>query len=46
MKPGGLATTNNTIDMETEPSEVQLKNGSDHTVVATYSELHEEGILY
>ena len=35
--------TNNTIDMETEPSEIQFKNGSEHAVVASYSELYEEG---
>ena len=29
--------------METKPSEIQLENGSDHTVVASYSELYEEG---
>ena len=38
----GLAT-NNTVDMETEPSEIQFENGSDHAVVASYSELYEEG---
>ena len=42
MKPRGLAT-NNTVDMETKPSEIQFENGSDHTVVASYSELYEEG---
>ena len=42
MKPEGLAT-NNTVDMETEPSEIQFENGSDHAVVASYSELYEEG---
>ena len=36
MKPGGLAT-NNTVDMETEPSEIQFEK------VASYSELYEEG---
>ena len=41
-KPRGLATIN-TIDMETEPSEIQFKNGSDHAVVANYSELYVEG---
>ena len=39
MKPGGLAT-NNTVDMETKPNEIQFENGSDH---ASYSELYEEG---
>ena len=29
--------------METEPSEIQFENGSDHAVVASYSELYEEG---
>ena len=29
--------------METEPSETQFENGSDHAMVASYSELHEEG---
>ena len=37
MKPRGLATN------ETEPSEIQFKNGSDHAVAASYSELYEEG---
>ena len=41
-KPSRLAT-NNTVDMETEPSEIQFENGSDHAVVASYSELYEEG---
>ena len=40
--PEGTAT-NNTVDMETEPSEILFKNGSDHAVVASYSELYEEG---
>ena len=35
--------TNNTVDMETEPFEIQFENGSDHAVVASYSELYEEG---
>ena len=39
----GLHATNNTVDMETEPYEIQFKNGSDHAVVASYSELYEEG---
>ena len=38
-----LVATNNTVDMETEPSEIQFENGSDHAVVASYSELYEEG---
>ena len=42
MKPRGLAT-NNTVDMETEPSKIHFKNGSDHAVVASYSELYEGG---
>ena len=29
--------------METEPFKIQFENGSDHAVVASYSELHEEG---
>ena len=29
--------------METEPSKIQFENGSDHAVVASYSELYEEG---
>ena len=41
-KSNGLAT-NNTVDIETEPSEIQFENGSDHVVVASYSELYEEG---
>ena len=35
--------TNNTVDTETEPCEIQFENGSDHAVVASYSELYEEG---
>lgn len=29
--------------MESEPSEIQFKNGSDYAVVACYLELYEEG---
>ena len=29
--------------METEPTEIQFENGSDHAVVASYAELYEEG---
>ena len=29
--------------METEPSEILFKNGSDHAVVASYSKLYKEG---
>ena len=42
MKPEGLLFTNSTIDMETKPSEIQFENGSDHAVVASYSEVYEE----
>ena len=42
MSVRGLAT-NNTVDMETEPPEIQFENGSNHAVVASYSELYEEG---
>ena len=42
VKPSRLAT-NNTVDMETEPSDIQFENGSDHAVVAKYSELYDEG---
>ena len=38
-----LVATNNTVDIKTEPSEIQFENGSDHAVVASYSELYEEG---
>ena len=37
---GGFATNNTG---ETEPSEIYFQNGSDHTVVGSYSELYEEG---
>ena len=29
--------------METEPSAIQFVNGSDYAVVASYSEMYEEG---
>ena len=31
------------IDMETEPSETQFSNGSNHAMATCYSQLYEEG---
>ena len=42
-KVNSAGATNNTIDIETEPSEIQFQNGSDQRVVARYSELYKEG---
>ena len=36
-------TSKSYVEMETEPSEIQLSIGSGHAVVACYLELYEEG---
>ena len=38
-----MSPRNVVSEQQTKPSEIQFKNGSDHAVIASYSELYEEG---